>query len=115
MKISEEHLEQPSPNSNNEFNFIHSHQQPQQEQSTEDVTYLELVRKNILQITSISPGKISTFNSNLSLWLYPIWLNFSRNTIDKICEVERKCIRNAIDFKDIRQSNNKYILNVKIY
>lgn len=62
----EEHIEQPSKlssNSSNAHTFIPSQQQqqPQHEQSTEHITYLELVRKNILQITSISPGKIYLF------------------------------------------------------
>lgn len=49
------------------------------------------------------------------LYGYPIWFNVSRNTIDKICKVERKCIRKCIDFKGPRQNNNKYISNIKIY
>lgn len=63
-KSDEQHIEQTSKcssNSNNGIKFIPCQQQPQHQQSTESITYLELVRKNILQITSISPGKISSF------------------------------------------------------
>lgn len=75
MKQPEEHIEQPNKcssnsNSNIALKCIPNQQQPQHQQSKKHNSYLQLVRKNILQITSISPGKMPSFNLSMCVFFY---------------------------------------------
>ena len=49
------------------------------------------------------------------LYGFLIWFNVSRNQINTLCILERKCLRNCINFEGPRNNNNKYISNVRLY